>query len=154
MAVSKVTLMEDMFKTVKDRMADNVTTVTLASTATTTIQTYSSSFPDKQIDDKSSYPILIINPVETSWEDFTFTKKYAEGTFTIDIYTTNSEASDLFLDAIVNSIETYRDDFYALGVYMVNLQSTNSDSVIRGGFKVHTRSCTFTFRKYFTRTFP
>lgn len=146
--------MANMFKTVKDRMASAVTTVTLANSDTFTVQTYTSSFPDKQIDDKSSYPILITNPVEITWEDFTFTKKYVQGTFTIDIYSTNSEASDLFLDDMVDSIETFRDDFYALGVHMVDLDSTNSDSVLRGGFKVHLRSATFSFRFYFTRTFP
>ena len=152
--VSKATILANVWETIHDRMVADVTSVTLASAASSTIQTYTSSFPDKQIDDKSSYPILVTEPVEINWENFTFTKKFVQGTFTINIYTTNSEAADLFLDAINDSIETYRDTLYGLGVHFVNLENTNTDSAIRGGFKAHLRSCTFAFRFYFTRTFP
>lgn len=152
--ISKASILANVWENIYDRLSSNVTSVTTGGGTQFTIQTYSSSFPDKYIDDKDSYPILIIEPVNLEWSPHTLTKKNANGTFTINLYCTDSEAADLFLDKIIDSIETYRDDLYALGMYFIDLDSTSSDNVLRGGFKVHLRSCTFSFIFRFTKTFP
>lgn len=95
-----------------------------------------------------------MEPVEIDWDDFTFTKKMANGAFTINIYSTNSQASDKFLDAVINAVETHRTTLFGLGMYMVQLTNTDYDNVIRGGFKVHRRTCTFSYRFDFTKTYP
>ena len=154
MTISKATLLNDSFDTIMARLQSQVTSVTTAASVTFTIQTYTSSFPDKAISTKSSYPILILEPLNVRWEEFTFKKKSAMGTFTIDIYCTNSEATDLFLDKIIDAIETYRTSLFDLKMYKVQLEDTDYDSVTREGFKVHKRSCNFSFRFDFTKTQP
>ena len=152
MVLSKSTIISGVFENIYDRLA-NVTSVTLSDATTSTIQTRTGAFPDKDIDDKSKYPILVVNSPDISWEEFTLTKKQVNGTFAIDIYTTKSESADLFIDAIINSIETYRAILSkTYGIGMVNLESTDYDMVMREGIKIHMRSCTFSFKYKFTKT--
>ena len=152
MALTKSTVVNGVFEIIYDRLA-NVTSVTLADSSTSTIQTRTGAFPDKDIDDSSKYPILVVNSPNLSWEEFTFTKKQVNGTFSIDIYTTKAEASDLFIDAIINSIETYRNTLgNTYGLVFVNLESTDYDHVMREGIKIHMRSCSFNFKYKFTKT--
>jgi len=150
--LTKSTVVQAVFGNIYDRMVADVTSVTLSDATTSTIQTYTSSFPDKDFDTKSNYPICVIESPNLSWEPFTLTKKQVLGTFTVEIYTTKAESADLFLDAIMNSIETYRD---TLGntdkMTFVNLQSTDYFQHMRGKMKVHMRSCTFGFRFQFTK---
>lgn len=142
-----------MFENVLDRLKDNVKTVTITGDKTITIQTYTGSFPDKNIDEKGDYPILIVNSPDISWEKHTLRKKWCNGNFTIDILTTQSEAADKFIDAIIESIETYRDDLKHTGkMDFVNLESTSLDQYFRGGFKVHQKSANFLFKYIFTET--
>ena len=152
MSISKSTIISGVFENIYDRLA-NVTSVTLSDTTTSTIQTRTGAFPDKDIDDKSKYPILVVNSPDISWEEFTLTKKQVNGTFAVDVYTTKSESSDLFIDAIINSIETYRATLgNTYGLVMVNLESTDYDMVMREAIKVHMRTCTFSFKYKFTKT--
>jgi len=152
MSISKSTYETDIWKLIYDRVKAQVTSVTLTDSSTQTIQIYTTSFPDKQIDSESDYPVLIVDPLELKWTDFTLTKKQVEGSFTIDIYTTKSESADRFRQVIIDSIETYRPTLKGLGMDFVNLSSTNSDEAMRGGFKVHLRSCIFSFNWRFTKT--
>ena len=97
--------------------------------------------------------ILVVNSADMGWERLTFQKKTVEGTITVDVYSTQSESADKFLDAIIDSIETYRDDLKDDAcIYNVNVESTSSDNAVRGGFNVHLRSVTFSFNFQFTET--
>jgi len=152
MTISKSSVISDVFETIYDRLT-NVTSVTLSDSSISTIQTRTGAFPDKDIDEKSKYPILVINSPDISWEEFTLTKKTVNGAFVIDIYTTKAESADLFLDAIINSIETYRDTLsHTYGITNVNLESTDYDMAMRGKMKIHRKSCTFNFKYRFTKT--
>ena len=57
---TKQTVVSAVFGIIYDRIKDNVTTVTLTDSTTSQIQTYTSAFPDQEIDTKSKYPICII----------------------------------------------------------------------------------------------
>ncbi len=151
-ALTKATVSQAVFGNVYDRLNSNVTSITLSDSTISTIQTYTSAFPDSEIDDTSKYPILVVNSPDISWEDFTLTKKQVNGTFVVDIYTFKSESADLFMDSIVNSIETYRTDLRDYGMRFVNLESTGYDQVMRGKVKIHVKSCTFSFKYIFTKT--
>lgn len=150
--LSKSTVANAVFENIYDRIEDNVKTVVMADARTITVQTYTGSFPDKNIDSKSNYPIIIINPPTMNWDDFTFTKKTVNGSFSIDVLTIQSESADMFLDAILSSIETYREDLRGAGMINVNLTNTNIDQSFRGSFKVHLRTCTFEFKYIFDKT--
>lgn len=153
MTLAKATIVAGVYELIYDRMVADVTSVILSDSTTSTIQTYTGAFPDKEIDTKSKYPICVINSPELSWEEFTFTKKQVNGTFSVDIYTTKAETADLFIDVIIDSIETYRNTLgNTHGMIFVNLEGTNYDQVMRGKIKIHVRSCTFTFKYKFTKT--
>ena len=152
--LTKSTVVQAVFGNIYDRISSNVTSVTLSDATTSTIQIYTSAFPDSEIDTKSSYPICVINSPNLSWTNFSLTKKQVEGLFTIEIYTTKAESAELFLDAIINSIETYRN---TLGntdkMLWVNLESTDSANLMRSSsMKVHMRSCAFSFKFTFTKS--
>ena len=153
MAISKSTVITGIWENIYDRLNSGVTSVTLSDSSTSTIQIYTGAFPDSEIDTKTSYPILVVNSPNLSWEDFTLTKKDVIGTFAIDIYTTKAESADLFLDAIIASIEAYRGTLSnTYRVTKVNLESTDSAQEMRGKMKIHMRSCTFGFKYKFTKT--
>jgi len=153
-AISKSTITQKVWENFYDRLKDNISSVTITGSSTVTVQTWTNSFPDKSLDEKGDFPILVVNSPSINWERFTLNKKQCNGTIMIDIYTTQSESADKFLDAIIDSIETYRDDLKTVHLFNVNLDSTDRDNVNRGGFKVHLASCTFSFKYIFTETNP
>jgi len=151
-ALSKNNIIQTVFQNIFDRLESDVTSVNITGSTTVTIKTYTNSFPDKNIDAKGDYPILIVNSPDINWENFTIRKKWANGTFAVDILTTQREAGDKFIDAIMDSIETYRDDLKTVGMHFVNLENSSYDTFFRGGFKVHFRSASFSFKYIFTST--
>ena len=151
--VTKASAISEIFEIIYDRISSTVTSVTLSDSSVSKIQTYTSAFPDKDIDNSSKYPICVINSPELSWEEFTLTKKNVNGTFIIDIYTTKAESADRFLEAIINAIETFRDTLsHTHSISFVNLESTDYDNVIRGEMKIHHRSANFAFKYKFNKT--
>jgi len=152
MTINKKNIETDIWNLIYNR-TKTVTSITNSDDSTQTIQTYASSFPDNKIDSKSTYPIVIVNPLDMNWTDFTQTKKQVNGTFTIDVYSTKSESADRFRQAIIEAIETYRETLRGLGMDFVNLDNTLADSVNRGGFKVHLRSAIFSWRFRITKTY-
>ena len=153
-ALTKSTIIQNTFTNIYDRLADNVTSVTITGAAVITIQTYTNSFNEKMISEKDNYPILIVNSPTIEREiDWTLTKKKAFCSFTVDILTTQKEAADKFLDAIKESIETYRDNLRNPGdMLVVNFRDTDTDDSQKGAFMVHMRSGTFTFEFIYTKT--
>jgi len=152
MAIDKSEIISDVWTYFKDRLESEVTTVTLSDSSTQTIKTYSNTIPDKLANARSAYPILIVNSPEISWDEFTLTKKWAMGSITIDIFTTKHEASDLFADAIIDAIETYRSTLSGLNLINVSLDSTSKDEYFLGQIKIHNKSITFIWRFAFTKT--
>ncbi len=151
--LDKTNTVSTVFGNIYDRLNTDVTSVTITGSVVVTIQTYTNSFNENLINSKSNYPILILNSPETEdSEDFTFTKKRDTGTFTIDILTTQKEAADKFVDAIKDSIETYRDDLRGVGMESVNFRNTTTDDFTRGKFTIHSRSITFEYKFTYTKT--
>ena len=149
--LSRATILGGVWDIIYDRMG-SVTAVALSDNTTSTIKTYTGAFPDQDIDDNSKYPILVVNSPNLEWEPFTLTKKNVNGTFMIDIYTKKSESADLFIDAIISAIETYRHTLgKTYGITFVNLESTDYAMEMRGKIKIHMRSCTFSFKYKFKK---
>jgi len=159
-SIPKSSFMSGIWEKFYQRLSSDVTSVTLADSSTPTIQTYTSAFPDKPVDQSdadtttsaSSYPILVLNSPDFSYETQTFGKKRVEGTIEIEIFTTKSESTDKFMEAIIYSIETYRDTLAGQGIKMVKLESTGKEEFFRGRIKVHVKSCIFSFIYYFDST--
>ena len=154
MTISKATIQTNVWEAIYDRINSDVTSVTLSDSSVVTRQSLNRSFPDMSNETKSDYPIIVLPAVTVSWVDFTLTKKSVEGKFEIEVYATKSEAADRFLDAVIESIETYRPTLYSLHLTNINLEDTSEDQAFRGSFKVHLRTATFSFKYKFSKSFP
>ena len=152
-AITKSTIVNSIFKNFYNRIKDQISSVNLSvSPGSQTIQTYASSYSDIDFSSKSNFPILVVNSPRIPQEQFTFGKTQVNGTIDIEIFCTNSQAADKFLDAINNAIETYKGDYAGVGLTMLELDDTDSDFVEHGKIKVHIRTSRWRFNYKYSRT--
>ncbi len=104
--VTKSTIIPDTWKNFYDRIKDQVTTVEITGSNTITVDNYVSSFPDKLLDSKSNYPIIVVEDPNTPTENFTSGKTRIDGSIVIGVYTNQSESASKLLAKIIDSIET------------------------------------------------
>jgi len=150
--VTKSTIVQSIWNNFYDRISANVKTVTLVDSSKQTIQTYTAAFPSKSFDSKDNFPILIIDTPKFSTDFYTLTRSIVDGNIDIEIYTTKSESADKFVDAIFNSIETYKNDLRGGGIKMIELNSVDFDMFERGRMKIHMRRLNFTFQFVYDKT--
>lgn len=150
--ISQATILSDIWKNFFNRLKTDVTSVTITGSTTVTIQTYTSNFPDKAIDDKTAYPILIVDTPKISTSPLTASKSITEGTIMVDIYTNQRESAEKFLSLIIDSIETYKGDLSAVGIRDIEIADNDNDMVERGEIKIHNMSVTFSFKYYYSKT--
>lgn len=153
-ALTKTTLVSESWKNFYDSLVSDVVgeSVTDSHNITHNLTKATSSFPDTQIDKKSTYPLLVISSPTFSSESFTLDKEQLTGEITIEIWTTNSEAADKFMNKIMNSIETRKDDLADNKIHKITMASMDSDSAQRDQIKVHVRSVTYSFITRYTKT--
>lgn len=152
-SISKSTLISNIWRNFYDRIKDQVISVNISiSPGSQTIQTYASSYSDVDFSSKSNFPTLVVSSPKIPQEQFTFGKTQVNGMIDIEIYATNSQAADKFLDAINNAIETYKGNFASVGIKELELDDTDSDFIEHGNIKVHLRRSRFKFIYYFSRT--
>jgi len=140
------------FETFYDLIKENVKSIVLSDSTSVTIKTYTGAFPDKSLDKKEDYPIIVINSPDINWQTLTIKKFWVNGSITIDTYTTKAEAADKFADLINYVIENNRDDLRSAGFMFVRLDGTSKDEVTRGDIKVHLKSLTYTFKYVIKKT--
>ena len=150
--VAKSTIVENIWKNFYDRVKSQVTTVSIAGPVTITVQNYVSSFPDQLIDSKSNYPILVVETPGLLVEPSTMKRDKFNATINIEIYTNQAESADKFLSKIIEAIETYKYDLRKVGISMLKLSGTGTDSTTRDKIKLHMRRATFEFKFYYTKT--
>ena len=103
-----------------------------------------SAFPDADIENaKIKYPIIVIEPANASWTNWTLTKNIAPIIISFTVYATNMSVADGIFDqcnAVMDSQRTY---LCSQGLHEVLLNLTDSDFVMRGGTRVHFRNATY-----------
>ena len=151
-SIAKATFLHDVWQNFYNLMEDNITSVTLSDSTTSTIQTRTGAFPDSVIDDKTDYPIIVINTPVINWDDLTMGKKYLSGTIAIEIYSTKAEASDRFVMKIIDTVETNKDDLREKGLQFINLRPTSNDEFFRGKLKIHVSTANIEFKYVYTAT--
>jgi len=152
MVVAKATIISNVFEEFYDLLNTNITSVIVTGSVTVKVQKYTNSFPDNSVTQKSDYPILITNSPEINWEEFTFSKTNVSGTIRIEIFATQLEAADKFLDLINNTIETNKRVLRIKGIEEIKLSGTDRDDFFdRGGIKLHLRAAIFSFNFKFDK---
>lgn len=148
--INQTTVFSDVFRAFLTLLNNHI--VDPISSTRKTSKWIFSSYPDADImEGVVKYPIIIIEPAEMSWDDFTLTRKWNMITVVIDVYSTSSEQADNLLQQINATIDqnlTNLRDSYMLRKIM--LTNTDSNYIIHGGTKVHIRSATYTMRNAFT----
>jgi len=153
-AVTKSELDSSIWQNFYDVLVNDVVgkSITDAHGNTHTLSRATNSFPDTQIDNKSTYPILVIESPDLSSESFTLDKEQINGTITIEIYSTSSEVASKFFNKILDSIETSKPEFSDNNIHNIKIDSTDSVHVQRNQIKVHVRSVTYSFVTRYTKT--
>jgi len=152
-SISKSSLLSNIWRNFYDRVKDQVTSVTISiSPGTQTIQTYATSYSDVNFESKDDFPILVINTPKIPQEQFTFGKTQLNGVIEFEIYATNSQAADKFLDAVNAAIETYKYSFAGVGLKQLELDDIDVDFIEYGNIKAHIRTARWKFIYYFDRT--
>ena len=104
--------------------------------------------PDKIWEDKSSFPIIVIYPIESNGSE---TISITRGTkdfglrLAIEVYSTNAEQLDSISDSILSTIESNELVLYNDGIDNFELTNVNVDTIDRGKFRVHTRRLEWDF---------
>lgn len=156
--INKAKVSTNVWRTIYDRLNSNISSVTTNikytdGTYTHPIQSITSSFSDKEKTQKSDYPCLVINPVLLGEEEHTFKQKFRTIRVEIEVFATANIVAGEYMDQVINSLETYRNDLRDLGIRNFVLSDTDNDTFMdRGGIKLHSRTIIFTGRYMYEST--
>ena len=150
--VNKASIIPDVWKNFRDRIKDQVTTVTITGAAEYTVSNVISSFPDTILDSKSNYPIIVVEDPKTPTDTFTAKKTQIIGSIKIGVYANQSESASKLLSQAINAIETYKGDLSKVGIRKIEITDTNQDFFNRDKIKVHYREVIFDFLLFYSNT--
>jgi len=150
--ITKSSLFDKIWKNFYEIISDNVKSVIITGNKTITVKSYVAAYPDKKLDSKKSYPIIIIHFPKLDTEPFTFTKTKVNGTISIEILTNQAEAADKFSSLIEDTVETNKFSFAGINLKEIELENSDSQMYERGVLKVHDRTLSFSFNFKYTKT--
>jgi len=143
--VTKDYIPRKIFLNVRDIINSNISNIT--TTYGVTIQTLTSAFPDKEIDNKASYPIVVVNPISFKQDSLTMGKVTANPTCIINVYSTSAEDLDKIMSALIYYITANKKIFRCTcNTPLTAINSAGADTVIRSGMKIHNNNLVLTFR--------
>jgi hypothetical protein len=151
--IAKATYSDNIWKNFFDLIKDQVTSLYInASIGTSTIKVYTTSFSDNEFDEKTDYPVIVIETPSVSTEQLTMGKTKVSGTMDIEIYASAKETSSKFFDKINNTIETYKHTLRQQGLRFIELDSSDYQHYQRGKIKIHMKKSRFAFEYVYSRT--
>lgn len=151
MAVAPTTLFSSTFSVIYNLLNDNVTDPIASDRNPKHTQWIFSAFPGADIEPtKIKYPILVIEPIDAAWENWTFTKNQTDMTISITIYSTAASRLDEIFDSVNAVMDGKRQYLKAQGLHAIKLDSASTDFVMHGGTRVHFRNATFSGKYYFS----
>jgi len=153
MAVAPTTLFSSAFSVIYNLLDDYVVDP-IASTRNPThgsTKWIFGAFPASDvIAEKIKYPILILDPIDASWDDWTLTRNQTDMTIGITIYSTNVEQLDEIFDEVNAVMDSQRPYLLTQGLHNIRLNSSSTDFVMHGGTRVHFKTVSYMARYYFT----
>ena len=140
MSISKSTILENVFKIFYDDLA------------TLTSFSIYPAFPYKDISSKSSYPIMVLESPDVSWENFTIKRKKVSGSIDFEINTTDAKTCDQFASAAINHIETQTRNLRTEGLINVQLDGMSKSGEQQGELNIHQKVITWSFEYVFDKS--
>jgi len=152
MSVTPSTLFSNIFTAFYNRLTADLIDPVSRNQSNQSTRWIFSSFPDADIDaGKIKYPLIIIEPINGKFDNWTLTKNVMAGSVNITVYSTSAAQADNLLDQIQTSIDGHRRNFRSDdGLGSVLPTGTDSDWTMRGSTKIHFRNINYQFTKRFS----
>ncbi len=136
------TINSDIWKTIRDLINTNVTSITIqgssgANTKTVSIQGVKNSYPDEESSKSSDYPIIVVNSINKRINPVTYKKGLINGNVTIECFATQKEAVDKIMDKINYVILNNESVLNNVGIKSIKLEDEDVSPAIRGSIKGH-----------------
>jgi hypothetical protein len=97
------------------------------------------SWPNIDINNAQSYPIMIINSPDLIIDNLTYEKKKAHATVRIEIFSTNQKQLDELAEDVIYSIESIDHSLKPANITFIKLTDTSSDHMMRDKITVHSK---------------
>jgi len=110
-----------------------------------------SSFPDIKIEEKESYPIIVIYSPDLDQSEPTYDLTENSVSIDIEIYATSTASLDDLTDRVITKIESNRSTLEGAGLRVPVLKSMSTATYRRSGMKVHMRRMTYSFNLVYAR---
>lgn len=107
-----------------------------------------SAFPEERVKDQSAYPLIVIEPVEFSYDPLTLKDiKRGPVRVSIDVYSTSANENDSVSDSVLDNMETNENDgsFSISGIHSMSLISSPYSQFSRGKLRIHNRTFNYEF---------
>lgn len=105
-----------------------------------------SAFPMELIDDKGSYPLIVIEPIDTAYSPKTFTNiKSGPLRVVLEVYSTKSQELDTVTDLVADKMEESETSFLASGISVMTQVSNSYGHYMRGKLRIHNKTMVYTF---------
>jgi len=109
-------------------------------------------WPDKDIENASSYPICIINSPEGGNKKLTQTRKQVNFTIDITVYVSNQKDLDNISGEVLDAVEVSYPYFKKLNIHHVNWEGSSTDHKKMDKITVHSKTMSFSGNWAFNRT--
>lgn len=110
-------------------------------------------YPDKDIESGAiSYPIIILNSPEASWEKLTLDWKNSNFRLDVEIFSTKTKDIDILADEVKYAMLQMQMPLRDLEIYFVNLDNEDGSFIAHQGIRVHIKRLGFTMKFKFSRT--
>lgn len=111
-----------------------------------------SAFPEKEIADSNSYPLIVLEPVQLSYDPVTMKNlKAGPMRITVDVYSTTAQQLDSVSDSVLDTMEANENNssFLASGVHGMKLISSAYSQFSRNTLRVHNKEFVYEFEYRF-----
>jgi len=154
-AVARANITRDIYNNFYNMITANITDT--QSPARTATSWCFSTWPQDKGNNKSDYPIIIINPSMVSTSNRTMTRTQINGSLSIEIYMAGDKSAkyaDDLLDQIINILRQNKyTNLRNTGLlHKAEISDTSADVIMHDRLKVHIRSATISFEYVFNDT--
>lgn len=147
MTITKAYLYSSIYKLFYNTIFDNLT-----NPHTGTTKYIYPAFPLNKVEDKDTYPLLVINSPDIKEEEFTFEDTEYQGEIKLTYFDTSVKDTDTYKDKILNCIENRtKTHFEANGIEFLKMEASPTTNFDHGAVKGHKFDLDFSFKVYLKR---
>jgi len=142
--VTRSTLFTNLWNNIFKALEDNLTDPA----GRTGVKWIWGAFPVKIINDKDSYPFVVVEPISlSSSEDYSFTKEVVTATVSVSIFTVDPDQLDTLSDDVIDIIYDNASTFGDYAMEVLDVVGTSYAHQVKSkSFRVHARTIRFSFK--------